>query len=92
MIRSFQYKPRFERQYKRLDPETQKAVDEALELLKQYPLPGKLRHHTLSGTKPKVHVVDVKSNHSYQLTFHLDGDEAVLLRVGTHAQIDISPD
>lgn len=91
MARVIEFTQRFEREYKRLDPQTQAAADATLRALYQDPLPRALRHHTLNGHRPKIHVVDVTSNHSHQITFHWDGDLLRLLRIGTHRQIDLSP-
>jgi mRNA-degrading endonuclease YafQ of YafQ-DinJ toxin-antitoxin module len=91
VAREFEFTERFQREYKRLDPQTQAAADEALKALDQDPLPRALRHHTLNGYRPKVHVIDVTSNHSHQITFHWDGNLLRLLRIGTHRQIDNAP-
>lgn len=83
---------RFKRDFKRLDPALQLRVETILtEQLIPWPTRGTLRHHTLSGIKPPVHVLDVVGNHSHQITFQLDGDVAKLLRVGTHREIDRRP-
>lgn len=83
---------RFARELRKLDPELTKKAKVALEKLLQSPVPKTLRHHTLSGYKPTVHVIDVCSNKSHQITFNLDGDVAVLLRIGTHKQISRDPE
>lgn len=83
---------RFKRDFKRLDLALQLRVQTILsDDLIPWPTRGVLRHHTLSGIKPPVHVLDVGSNHSHQITFQLDGNVAKLLRVGTHREIDRSP-
>ena len=91
MARVIEFTERFKREYKRLDPQTQSAADATLSALYQDPLPRALRHHTLSGHRPKIHVVDATPNHSHQITFNWDGDRLRLLRIGTHRQIDASP-
>lgn len=83
---------RFERDFKRLDQQLQGRVYVVLQRLMQDPIPGSLRHHTLNGHFPTVHVIDVTTNHSHQITFNLSGDEAILLRIGTHRQIDLNPE
>lgn len=91
-IARFKRTARFEREFKRLDPQLQARVEQVLESLKAPHLPGALRHHTLNGYCPTIHVVDVTSNHSHQVTFNWIGDEAILLRVSTHRHIDSNPE
>lgn len=51
-----------------------------------------LRVHALSGYgKPTIYKFDVRPDRSWQITFELDGDIAVMLRLGTHKQIDRRP-
>lgn len=91
MIRLLAPTQAFQRDLRRLDAQTQEKVRAVLKKMLQAPMPGALRHHTLSGYRPTVHVVDVCPNHAYQLTFNLVGDTAELLRVGTHREISRSP-
>lgn len=90
-ISGWELTSRFKRDYKRLDPTTQERVDAVLRMLVPWPTSAGLRHHTLSGYKPPVHVVDVYTNHSYQVSFRIEGTVARLLRVDTHREIDRSP-
>ncbi len=84
---------RFRRDYKRLDPQLQAKVDEAIQALIPWPTNRAYRHHTLGGYTPPVHVIDVTTNHSHQLSFIIvDGTVARLLRVATHREIDRSPE
>ncbi|HYE70811.1 MAG TPA: hypothetical protein VD932_04730 [Aquabacterium sp.] len=90
-IQSLALTDRFKRDYKRLDAGLQAMVDDILRN-DFMPWPRHCRrHHTLSGYRPTVHVIDVTSNHSHQITFNLDGTVARLLRVGTHKQISRDP-
>lgn len=88
-----EFTERFRREYRRLDPQTASKADAAIRLIcgLPTPLPKTCRHHTLSGFKPTIHVVDVTSNHAYQITFRKQGDVITLLRVATHRQIDHEP-
>lgn len=91
-IATIELTERFKRDFKRLDPVLQLRVQDILaDQLIPWPTRGALRHHTLSGIKPPVHVLDVVGNHSHQITFQLNGDVATLLRVGTHREIDRTP-
>lgn len=83
---------RFKRDFKRLELQLQQRVEHILKFdLKPWPGRGSLRHHTLAGFRPTIHVIDVSSNHSHQITFVLNGDVARLLRVATHVEIDRDP-
>lgn len=82
---------RFKKDLRRLDGQTQGLVSDALKQLLLNPLPKSLRHHTLGGHRPTIHVIDVRGNHSHQVTFNMQGSVALLLRVGSHKQIDRDP-
>lgn len=91
-LKEFQLTARFVRDYKKLDTKLQERVDEVLKNdLVPWPVRQSLRHHTLSGYKPPIHVIDVTSNKAYQITFRVDGDRAILLRVASHREIDRAP-
>lgn len=80
----------FDRDYKRLSPELQKAVDQCILDLFRSPIPSMRRAHRINNSFPKVFSVDVTSNHSHKISFQIEGEECILRRVGTHAQIDRS--
>lgn len=83
---------RFKSDYKKLDPQLQSKVKDIIANdLIPFPIKRSLRHHTLNGHKPPIHVIDVTTNHAYQITFWIDGDVARLLRVDTHRRIDQNP-
>ena len=90
-IASWEKTDRFGREYGRLDPALQTRVDEVLRLMVPWPSARSLRHHSLSGYKPPIHVVDVTTNKSHQMTFTVTGSIAKLLRVATHKEIDRAP-
>ena len=54
------------------------------------PMPGVRRPHSVTprGKKPTVYTVDVTANKAYKMSFQMDGDTAILRRVGTHKAID----
>jgi mRNA-degrading endonuclease RelE of RelBE toxin-antitoxin system len=80
----------FVRDWKNLPVDIRDAVDRCIDDLGLDPIPVSRRAHSVSprGVRPKVFTLDVLSNHSYKLSFHIDGNKAVLRRVGTHKQID----
>lgn len=67
-IVALQRTQRFEREFTRLDPQTQKLVTSCLQGLLEHPIPARLRHHTLGGYRPAIHVIDVTGNHAWQVT------------------------
>ena len=91
-IRVVDLTERFKSDFKQLDPQLKNRVKDIIaNQLIPFPIKGSLRHHTLNGHKPPIHVIDVTGNHAYQITFWIDGDVARLLRVDTHKRIDLNP-
>ncbi len=82
---------RFARDFRSLPEEIQRAVGSAIADLFKDPIPQSRRCHRLQGYKPTILAVDVFPNHSWQITFTLDGQKAILLRVATHREIDRAP-
>lgn len=91
-ITGFAYTKKFRAEVESLDPDTRSALQEALKLLLENPQARRLRLHPLSGYgKPTIWKIDVYSNHSWQVTFELNGTVASLKRVATHSKIDRDP-
>lgn len=91
-IERFAYTERFKAEFEKLKPDVLAATKEALELLKTNPQAKTLRLHTLTGLpKPTVWKIDVFANHSWQITFELNGTTAELKRIAPHKSIDRSP-
>ena len=91
-IESFAYSERFQAEFQKLQPEVLVAAKAALELLKTNPEARTLRLHTLTGLpKPTVWKIDVFANHSWQITFELNGTTAELKRIASHKSIDRAP-
>jgi hypothetical protein len=88
-VTGFDFTQRFQRDFKSADPQLQEAVQAALKLLQQNH--RSVRAHLLKGHKPKLYSMDVYSNHSWQITFELDGSTAILRRLATHKDIDRAP-
>lgn len=79
----------FETDYKKLPENIQTEVQDSLKKLLENPNSTKLRLKPVTGSKkPKVYAIHITANHSYKLTFEMDGTTAVLRRVGTHKKID----
>jgi mRNA-degrading endonuclease RelE of RelBE toxin-antitoxin system len=82
----------FLRDYQKLAPEIQEAVDAAIRGVLQDPIPRSLRFEKLQGyRKPNIYTVHVTPNHAYKMSFEKRGDVAFLRRVATHREIDRSP-
>lgn len=91
-IERFAFSERFQAELQKLQPDVIKAVKEALALLQNNPVAKSLRLHPLTGLpKPTVWKIDVFTNHSWQVTFELNGTTAELKRVSTHKSIDRDP-
>lgn len=76
--------------YLKLAPDVRAAVGECINDLERDPIPSSRRPHSVTprGQRPVIYTVDVFSNKSYKLSYHIEGRVAVLRRVGTHKQID----
>ena len=91
-VRAFRLTEAFKRDMRRAEAPIQEAARSALKKLKLNAEASSLRLHALSGyCKPTIYKIDVLPNRSWQITFELDGEEAVLLRLGTHRLIDRAP-
>jgi hypothetical protein len=72
--------------------DVKKAVESVLRKLIANSNAGSLRCHSLSGYgKPSLFSIDVFTNHSWKMTFTMDGTVAELRRLATHKSIDRDP-
>lgn len=90
MITRLALSARFGRDVKKLSPELQKAVREALNDLLKDPIPTGRRMEKLAGYDG-IYTVHCTGNHSHKISFSIDGGVATLRRFGTHREIDDSP-
>lgn len=91
-IERFAYSERFQAEIQKLKPDVLAAAKTALALLQSNPEARTLRLHTLTGLpKPTVWKIDVFANHSWQITFELNGTTAELKRIAPHKSIDRTP-
>lgn len=82
----------FARDLKRAPADVQADAKRVLKQLLDDSAAGALRLHSLKGyPKPTIYKIDVRPDHSWQITFELHGTTAVLLRLGTHRRIDDRP-
>lgn len=73
---------------RKLPPEIQEAARQAVKDLVADPHPKKYRLEKQTADYWTIHVT---RNHSHKLSFMLDGDCAVLRKIGTHKEIDRAP-
>lgn len=91
-VTGFANSDRFASDLRSAPAEVQRAALEALKLLQNNPGARSLRLHTLKGMpKPTIWKIDVYANHSWQITFEMNGQVAELKRLGTHKTIDRDP-
>lgn len=88
-ITAFQFSARFKREFKKAKPDVKAAVQLVLKDLQADP--NSHRCHGLTGYKPTVYAADVFSNHSWQITFEMNGAIGMLRRLGRHSDIDNTP-
>jgi mRNA-degrading endonuclease RelE of RelBE toxin-antitoxin system len=90
---AIQLTDKFERDYKALPPDIRERADACIRDLGQEPLPPGRRMHSVTprGQKPTIYTVDVTANKAYKLSFHLQGNVAVLRRVADHRTLDRAP-
>lgn len=82
----------FKNSYKKLTDDIKDSLRLSLESLIIDPQPKRLRLEKLQGNnKPPIYTIHITANHSHKLSFELNGDVAVLRRVGTHKEIDRKP-
>lgn len=87
---SVTYTDAFKKDFGRLSADIKKLAKDCIADILKDPIPGARRAHNITprGSKPTIYSVDVTPNKAYKLSFHLEGDVAVLRRVGTHRAID----
>lgn len=90
VINGWSTTPQYQRRYKKLTPDMQARVDSKLEDLQANPRPPGLGFEKLKGYQnPDVYTIHITGN--YKLSFEVNGDVALLRRVGTHDEIDRAP-
>lgn len=92
VVRSFDFKPKAARDLKKLSPELRAEFKVVLELLMKDSSNHRLRLHKLNGyANPNVFVIDLVRDCSFQISFEMSGDKAILRRIASHRQIDGAP-
>lgn len=82
--------PGFQRSLKKVRDRA--LVDAAIVDLLRDPIPGRLGFKKLTDYRnPNIFTITIGGNHAYKLSLEIQGDVAVLRRVGTHKQIDDHP-
>lgn len=90
VIRRLQTTERFVRDYRKLDAALSGRVDDKLRDLLKDPRPPGLRFEKLKGyRRPDIYTLHVTGN--FKISLEIEGDLAVLRRVGCHDVIDRAP-
>jgi addiction module RelE/StbE family toxin len=83
---TFQYSPKFKRQYKKLPPKLQKQFDERLQLFVKDPTNPKLRVHPLKGSYKGYWSMNISGD--LRALYLKKGDELIIFAlIGTHSQL-----
>ncbi len=91
-VTGFRPTDRFKKELKSAPIDCQKAAKDVLNSLQKQPIPTILRLHNLKGySKPTIWKIDIYANKSWQITFEMDGETAILRRLATHKEIDRKP-
>lgn len=90
VIRSFDKKKKFEKDYQKLPPQYQALFKKKLEDMLASPRPPGLRFEKLKGyRRPDIYTIHLDGN--YKVSFEMDGDCAVFRAIGNHNYIDRKP-
>jgi plasmid maintenance system killer protein len=90
VIRRWRKLIRFHKDYSKLETALKDTVDSKLQDLVQNPRPPGLRFEKLKGHKdPDIYSIHINGN--YKATMEIQGDVALMRRVGDHDEIDRSP-
>jgi mRNA-degrading endonuclease RelE of RelBE toxin-antitoxin system len=91
-VANFDWLPRFQRAFKKLDEQVQQDVKDTLKKLKENPdLPGLNVEKLSTKKKGKKHAYSVRVNQNFRISFALDGTTVVLRNVGTHNKVYTNP-
>lgn len=90
---SVKFSAKFLRDFKGLSGDLCDAVHACLLDIEKEPIPQTRRVHSVTprGHKPTIFTVDVKSNHSWKLSFVRVRQTVWALRVATHREMDRDP-
>lgn len=84
------FKPRFQRDRRKLPPEIRERLNEKLKSLYQDPMPPGLRFEKLKGySRPDIYTFHIDGNYKVSLEIH--GNHAELRRAAPHHSIDRLP-
>ncbi|MBS0496108.1 MAG: hypothetical protein JSR51_00455 [Proteobacteria bacterium] len=91
-IDEISYSEKFKQDYKKLKPDVKKHTEDAIRDLLKKPIPKSLRLKKYKGhSNPSVYAIHVTSNHSHKISLEINGNKAILRRIGTHKEVDNSP-
>ena len=82
----------FQNDLKKLPPNVRKEAIDRIAGLINYPIPHAWRFHRLSDYKPNIYTIDVWPQKAYKASFNIVEGVAIMRRIGTHKNIDRSPE
>ncbi|MDX3774447.1 hypothetical protein QE250_09990 [Chromatiaceae bacterium AAb-1] len=90
VIVAFDYKPSFQRDYKKLTPELQEKFKIQSRKLFSANRNGTAAFEKLKGYKrPDIYTIHIEGN--YKASFEIQGTTAIFRRIGNHNKIDRKP-
>lgn len=90
IVRRITTLPSFDRDQAKLDRNLRRRLDAKLRDLLRDPMPPGLRFEKLKGyNKPALYSFHITGN--YKVSLEIQGDTAILRRVGNHDEIDRRP-
>ena len=92
VVDGFDPSPSFKADLKSAPADVKADANASLKKLRENSAASSLRLHPLKGyPKPTIFKIDVRPDRSWQISFEMDGRIAVLLRLGTHKELDRRP-
>ena len=87
-IGQFRYKQSFKKDFNQLPSAVRKRADRCLEDLLSNPIPRSRQvKKRKGGRKNKPDIWQARVTRDVRLTFEIDGETAILRRIGTHSRI-----
>lgn len=94
IIARIDFSKRAERDLKKIDPNIRDSAEEAFAALMHPPdrRPYWLRFHRHHSGSENMYTMHVTHNGDYKASLYINGNHAFINRVGTHNEIDDSPE
>ncbi|HAG0014401.1 TPA: hypothetical protein G8O67_001638 [Salmonella enterica] len=84
--------PAFMRRFSQLPDDIKRQAAKAINDLRQKPMPKSINFEKLRAyMNPSIFTIHATRNHSHKISFEIEGDIAIMRKIGTHKEIDRSP-